>query len=142
LLEVVCTLAILGMLAAIAAPRLPRDTSRTHLETYAVNIAALLKADRYAAMRRRESIATEVNASARIVRSGATGRLIEIPSDVVLDSHLAARCQDHRREPSIRFLASGMSCGGVIVLRRSGFGYEVRVNWLTGGIEVVPISVS
>ena len=91
LLEVVCTLAILGMLAAIAAPRLPRDTSRAHLEAYAVKIAALLKADRYAAMRRRESIATEVNASARIVRSGATGQLVEIPSDVVVDSNLAAR---------------------------------------------------
>jgi general secretion pathway protein H len=142
LLEVVCTLAILGMLAAIAAPRLPRDTSRAHLEAYAVKIAALLKADRYAAMRRRESIATEVNASARVVRSGATGQLVEIPSDVIVDSHLAARCQNHRRESSIRFLASGMSCGGVIVLRRSGFGYEVRVNWLTGGIEIGTITIS
>jgi general secretion pathway protein H len=142
LLEVVCTLAILGMLAAIAAPRLPRETSRPQLEAYAVKVAGLLKADRYAAMRRRVSVATEVNASARIVRSGATGQLVEIPSDVIVDSHLAARCQNHQREASIRFLASGMSCGGVIVLRRSGFGYEVRVNWLTGGIEVVPISVS
>ncbi len=95
LLEVVCTLAILGMLAALAAPRLPRDTSRAHLEAYAVKIAALLKADRYAAMRRRESIATEVNASARVVRSGATGQFVEIPSDVIVDSHLAARCQNH-----------------------------------------------
>ncbi len=142
LLEVVCTLAILAMLAAIAAPRLPRDTSRAHLEGYAVKIAALLKADRYAAMRRRESIATEVNASARTVRSGATGQFVEIPSDVVVDSHLADRCQDHRRESSIRFLASGMSCGGVIVLRRTGFGYEVRINWLTGGVEIGAITIS
>ena len=142
LLEVVCTLAILGMLAAIAAPRLPRDTSRAHLEAYAAKVAALLKADRYAAIRRRVPIATEVNAPARIVRSGATGQFVVIPSDVVVDSHLAARCQDHQREASIRFLASGMSCGGVIVLRRSGFGYEVRVNWLTGGIEIAAISVS
>src|SRR5262245_16652589 len=71
LLEVVCTLAILAMLAAIAAPRLPRDTSRAHLEAYAAKVAALLKADRYAAIRRRVPIATEVNAPARIVRSGA-----------------------------------------------------------------------
>jgi general secretion pathway protein H len=142
LLEVVCTLAILAMLAAIAAPRLPRNTSRAHLEGYAVKIAALLKADRYAAMRRRESIATEVNASARIVRSGATGQFVEIPSDVILDSHLAARCQNHQRESSVRFLASGMSCGGVIVLRRSEFGYEVRVNWLTGGVEIGAITIS
>jgi len=142
LLEVVCTLAILGMVAVLAVPRLPRDTSRVQLEAYAVKIAALLKADRYTAMRRRVSIATEVNAAARLVRSGATGQLVEVPSDVVVDSHLAARCKDHQRESSIRFLASGMSCGGVIVLRRSGFGYEVRVNWLTGGIEIVPVTIS
>ena len=31
-----------------------------------------------------------------------------------------------------------MSCGGVIALARPGMGYEVRVNWLTGGVEIVP----
>jgi general secretion pathway protein H len=35
-----------------------------------------------------------------------------------------------------------MSCGGVIALTRSGVGYEVRVNWLTGGIEIVPLARS
>jgi general secretion pathway protein H len=31
-----------------------------------------------------------------------------------------------------------MSCGGVIALTHLGVGYEVRVNWLTGGVDVVP----
>ena len=31
-----------------------------------------------------------------------------------------------------------MSCGGVITLSRLGIGYEVRVNWLTGGVELLP----
>jgi general secretion pathway protein H len=31
-----------------------------------------------------------------------------------------------------------MSCGGTIVLSRLGAVYEIRVNWLTGGIEIVP----
>ena len=142
LLEVVCVLAILAMLAAIAAPRMPHGTSRAQLEGYATRIAALLKADRFAALRRRLPIATEVDASTRTVRSGATGQTVEIPRDVVVESHLAARCQQHEREPSIRFFASGMSCGGVIALKRSTLGYEVRVNWLTGGIEIVATSRS
>ena len=33
---------------------------------------------------------------------------------------------------TIRFFASGMSCGGAIALTRLGVGYEIRVNWLTG----------
>jgi len=38
----------------------------------------------------------------------------------------------------INFFGSGMSCGGTIELTRLGAGYQVRVNWLTGGVEVVP----
>ena len=28
-------------------------------------------------------------------------------------------------------------CGGTIALARPGMGYEIRVNWLTGGVEIV-----
>ena len=38
------------------------------------------------------------------------------------------------------FFSTGMSCGGVITLSRLGSGYEVRVNWLTGGVEIVPFN--
>jgi general secretion pathway protein H len=41
----------------------------------------------------------------------------------------------------IVFFASGMSCGGVIALTRLGVGYQIRVNWLTGGVEIVPLNV-
>jgi general secretion pathway protein H len=30
-----------------------------------------------------------------------------------------------------------MSCGGVVAISRPGAGYQVRVNWLTGSVEVV-----
>ena len=138
LLEVVCVIAILAIMAAIVAPVLPRGTSRARLESYAVATAALLKADRNAALRRRTQIATEVNAVARLVRSGATGRIVRVPDDVVFDTLLPASCGHYLVGSTIRFYSSGMSCGGVIALTRSGIGYEVRVNWLTGGIEIVP----
>ena len=32
-----------------------------------------------------------------------------------------------------------MSCGGAIALTRLGVGYEIRVNWLTGRVEIVPV---
>jgi general secretion pathway protein H len=51
---------------------------------------------------------------------------------------LAARCYDRPTGMTIDFFPSGMSCGGVIALTHLGVGYEVRVNWLTGGIDVVP----
>jgi general secretion pathway protein H len=139
LLEVVCVLAIFAILAALVGPMLPRGTSRVRLESYAVAAAAVLKADRNAAIRRQSQIATEVDASSRLVRSGASGRVILVPSDVTFDALLSTRCGP-ASAGSIRFFASGMSCGGVIRLSRSGAGYEIRVNWLTGGVELVALN--
>jgi general secretion pathway protein H len=138
LLEMVCVLAIVAILAAIVIPALPRGTSRARLESYAVEAAAMLKADRHAAIRNRTQITTEVDAPLRTIRSGATGRVIRVPDDVAFDALLAARCNQRPAGPTIQFFASGMSCGGSIALTRLGVGYEIRINWLTGGVEVVP----
>jgi general secretion pathway protein H len=142
LLEVVCVLAIVTLLAAIVVPALPRGTSRSRLESYAIETAAMLKADRDAAIRNRTQIATQIDALSRVVRSGATGRVIRLPQDVKFDALLAARCNQRPAGPTIRFFASGMSCGGAIALTRLGVGYQIRVNWLTGGVEVVPFEQS
>jgi len=53
LLEVVCVLAIVAILAAILLPIVPRGTSRARLESYAIETAAMLKVDRNIAMRKR-----------------------------------------------------------------------------------------
>jgi general secretion pathway protein H len=139
LIEIVCVLAIIAILAAIVMPALPRGTSRTRLESYAVETAAMLKADRAAALRGRAQIATQIDPMTRSIRSGATGRVIRVPEDVIFDATLAARCNQRPDGATIRFFASGMSCGGVIALTRLGVGYQIRVNWLTGGVEVVPL---
>jgi general secretion pathway protein H len=138
LLELVCVIAIVAILAAIVIPALPRGTSRARLEAYAVEAAAMLKADRNAAIRNRTQVVTEIDAPMRVIRSGATGRVIHVPDDVAFDALLAARCNQRPAGPTIQFFASGMSCGGTIALTRLGVGYEIRVNWLTGGVEVVP----
>ena len=138
LIEILCVLAIIGLLAAIILPAIPRATTRAKLESYAVQTAALLKADRSAALRRHIQVTTLVDAEARSIRSGVTGRILRLPTDVTLDAVLAARCADQLAGHSIDFFPSGMSCGGTIALARPGMGYQVRVNWLTGGVEIVP----
>ena len=138
MIEILCVLAIIGMLAAISLPAIPRSTTRAKLESYAVATAALLKSDRSAALRRQIQVTTQVDAASRSIRSGATGRIVRLPSDVSLDAVLASRCADRNAGRSIDFFPSGMSCGGVIALSRPGMGVEVRVNWLTGGVDIVP----
>src|SRR5205085_11538055 len=140
LLEVVCVVAIISIVAAIILPAIPHGTPRARIEAYALETASLLKADRIAAMRRGTEVATAIDAGARSVRSGASRRTVQMPNDVVFDATLAARCGDRSAGTTISFFASGMSCGGTIALTRQGVGYQIRVNWLTGGVEVVPLS--
>jgi general secretion pathway protein H len=137
LLEMVCAVAMVALLAAILLPRIPRGTSRPRLEAYAIETATLLKADRNAAMRRHGVVVAEVDAADRTVRSGSSGRVVRVPGDVVFDALLPERCDGRPALSAISFFASGISCGGTIRLTRIGNWFEVRVNWLTGGVDIV-----
>jgi general secretion pathway protein H len=137
LLEMVGVIAVIAMLAAILLPSIPRGTTRPRLEAYALEAAALLKADRTAALRRHAQITAQVDAPGRAIRSGSTGRILQVPDDVGFEATLPLSCNERPARATISFFATGASCGGTIVLSRLGTGYEVRVNWLTGGIEVV-----
>jgi general secretion pathway protein H len=138
LIEVVCALAILSLIAAILLPLAPRETSRARLEAYAIEAAALLKADRAAAIRSHDLVATRIDAAGGSILSGASRRTVSIPTDVVFDALLPQRCNDRPAFSTISFFSNGMSCGGTLALTRRGTGYEIRVNWLTGGVDIVP----
>jgi len=142
LIEIVCVLAIVGLLAALALPTFPRATTRPRLEGYAVQIAAILKGDRAAAIRRQAPIATTFSAKAQTVRSGATGEVLKLPGDVAFDAILAKRCGDRPAGQTIEFFPSGLSCGGTVAISRQGVGFQIRVNWLTGGVEIVEVDNS
>ena len=43
LIEVVCVLAIIGLIVALVLPAIPRGTSQARLAGYAVEVAALLE---------------------------------------------------------------------------------------------------
>src|SRR5215470_7474248 len=58
LLEAVCVIAILAILAGVILPRTPHGTTRARLESYAIATAALLKKDRDAAVRRQLQVET------------------------------------------------------------------------------------
>jgi general secretion pathway protein H len=140
LLEMIAVIAVIAMLAAILLPSLPHATTRPRLEGYAIEAAALLKADRTAAMRQHAQVTAQVDAPGRAIRSGSTGRVVQVPDDVSVRAMLPLSCNDRPARSTISFFATGTSCGGTIVLSRLGTGFEVRVNWLTGGIEVVALN--
>jgi general secretion pathway protein H len=139
LIEVVCVLAIVGLLAALVLPAIPTATSQTRLAGYAVEVAGLLKGDRNAAIRDHAMVSTLLDVDRRAVRSGSRAATVQVPADVAFSALLAQRCAGRMVGSTIDFFPSGASCGGVIALSRQGVGYQIRVNWLTGGVEVVAI---
>jgi general secretion pathway protein H len=107
------------------------------LQAYALQTATLLNADRVAAISRRTSVATLVDAGARAIHSGARPDSIHIPDDVRFDAILPETCRQKAALSTISFFANGTSCGGAIALTRFDAGFEIRVNWLTGRVEIV-----
>jgi general secretion pathway protein H len=142
LIETVCGLAIVALLAAIILPAIPRATTRTRLAGYAVEIAALLKGDRNAAMRRNAMVATMLDVDRRTVRSGQGAATVEVPQDVSFSAMLAERCNGRPAGSTIDFFPTGASCGGAIAIARQGLQFQIRVNWLTGAVDVVAIGKS
>ena len=137
LLEVVAVLAIFALLAGLALPLLRAGATPASLDAYAVRIASLLKADRIAAIRSGTAVATQLSAANRTVISGRGHDAVQTPPDTALDAALAERCGGAETGAEIVFFPSGLSCGGVIALTRLGRHVEIRVNWLTGGVEIV-----
>ncbi|WP_213773700.1 type II secretion system protein [Bradyrhizobium sp. dw_78] len=142
LLEMVCVLAIIALLAAVLLPFMPHETSRSRLQAYALQAAALLMSDRNAAIRNQTSVSTAVDAQGRVIHSGASRSAIRVPDDVRFDALLPQTCRQQAALSVISFFANGTSCGGTITLTRFDTGYEIRVNWLTGRIEIVPHDTS
>lgn len=130
-------MAVVAMLAAILLPALSRATSRQRLAGYAVETAALLKADRTAAVRRNSFVSAQIDAPGHVIRSGSTGETLAIPDDVSFQAVLPRTCNARPAHFTISFFATGASCGGTIILSRLGTRFEIRVNWLTGGIDIV-----
>ncbi len=132
LLELSLTLTILGLIAALALPRVFPMRTTTDLRVRAYQITAVLRADRNAAIRRGEPVVTTVDAAARTVRSGATGGLIALPDDLALGLVGAPGT-------GIGFAPSGRTTGGLVTVTREGAGYGVRVDAATGAVTMAEV---
>jgi general secretion pathway protein H len=137
LLDVVLTLAIFGLIALLVLPTLPRGTTPSRQGAYAAQIAAVMKNDRMAAARQRREIATRVDVANRVVSSGSNGTTVTLPSDVRLEVIASQLCADQAGRFAIRFAPDGRSCGAIVHVAKGELDWRIRVNWLTGLIDIV-----
>jgi general secretion pathway protein H len=134
LVETMAVMMIVALVASIAVA-MTKGTGRGELKSLALEAADLLRRERLGAVltgrRRHVFIAGE---DRRLFGEGR--KTVTIPADVVLDL-IGTDASMTGRRLVVRFEPDGSSSGAALRVARGGFGYEVRVNWYTGGVAVV-----
>src|SRR5262245_8361314 len=136
LFDVVLALTIVLLVSVVAWPMLGRGTSSVAHAAVALDIAALLRADRSAATGRGTAAGTLFDLEKRAV-TGASGRRVEVPADIAMSVTTGVQCIAGAQRFAIAFAPDGTSCGGVIVLSKGAQSYSIRINWLSGMVDVV-----
>jgi general secretion pathway protein H len=136
LLDLALALTIALILFSIVWSSFGRGTNGAQQMATAVDIATLLRADRNVAIKDARNVGTRIDLTSRTVRS-MRGRYVSIPADLTIEVATTQDCMDGSQRFTISFAPDGKSCGGLIILRRNGNAFAVRINWLSGMIDVV-----
>jgi general secretion pathway protein H len=135
LIEVVAVMLIIALVASLAVTKIP-GTGRGRLKAVALETAALLRRERLGAVMTGRDRQVSVDGEQRVL-VGDGGDVVAVPRDVVLDI-LGIDALWSGRQAVVRFHPDGASTGAVLKLSREKAEYEIRVNWYTGGVAIVP----
>ena len=138
LIELLAGLAILAAAALLAMP-LTRTAIAAHsLRSSASDIAAVARMARSAAIRSGAEQTMSIDLAARRYRiDGGIARSRALPAHIAFELIVPPGEQTGASARSIRFLPSGGSSGGRLVLRDGARTAIVEIDWLTGGASVV-----
>jgi general secretion pathway protein H len=136
LIEMQAMMVIIALMAALVLTTMP-GTGRAQLKGLALQTAALFRRERLGAILTAHGREISVDGAQRAL-IGADGDRVVIPRDVIVDILGLDEVWSGQRAV-VRFLPNGASSGTVVRLSREGAGYEVRVNWYTGGVLVEPL---
>ena len=128
-------LAILSLAAMVVMPRPRAGVSPVDLRAEAARAAAIFRQGRAAAIRDGGHSEVIVDPSARSVRTSA-GAVARIRPGVDLTWVTSNLCPVVDGARALRFLADGRSCGGVLTLAGAGTSMQLRIDWLTGRVEM------
>jgi general secretion pathway protein H len=138
LLDMALALTILLLLFAVVWPTFGGGTGSVLQSAAALDIATLLRADRTSASRDGVPTSTRIDLRRRTV-TDATSRRVEVPPDIAIEVTTAGPCMRAAQQFIIVFAPDGSSCGGVIMLRKGAKAQAIRINWLSGMIDVVNV---
>jgi general secretion pathway protein H len=135
LLDVVLALAVILLLALILVPVPRAQTGAVELRAEGARIASTFRKARAGAIRDGAPRDVLVDAFRRSV--GLPGETpITLPGDVEMTWITSSLCPVRSGLQALRFLADGRSCGGVLTLASADNELQLKVDWLTGRVEM------
>jgi general secretion pathway protein H len=134
LIEVVAVMLIVALVASLVIT-MPHGTGRVGLKAVTLDTVALLRRERMGAILGGHARRVSLDGDRRIL-VGDSGDAVAIPPDVAVDL-LGADAVWSGRLAVVRFDPDGSSTGAVLRLSRQQAEYEIRVNWYTGGVDIV-----
>lgn len=135
LLDVVLALAILALGALVLMPRPTSGVSATTLHAEAARAAAEFRRARARALRERGSVDVLVDPDRRGIQvAGSDAIALREGIEIVWITSSQCPFRDGRR--ALRYLADGRSCGGVMNLSGGAASIQLRIDWLTGRVEM------
>jgi general secretion pathway protein H len=133
LLEMMVVVAILGVLAMVALPRLELGRG-PRLRAAAHEVAADLRLLRDDAIRRASPATLKATATGYLLRP--SGRARALPAGIALETAAAAPTLLPSAGAEIAFFPDGSSTGGVVLLRGSGGAARIVVRGLDGRVRL------
>ena len=135
LIEVMAVMLIVALVASLAVTNMP-GTGRAGLRALTLQTAALLRRERLGAILTGRDREVSLDGERRIL-IGDGGDIVALPRDITLDI-LGIDALWSGRQAVVRFHPDGASTGAVLKLSREKAGYEIYVNWYTGGVAIGP----
>jgi general secretion pathway protein H len=136
LVELLAVLVVLALVAGLVATQLGARHSGEVLQAAAHELASRCRTARAVAIRQAESRTVVIDIANRVVTAGAGTPPLRIADTISITSETSAAEQQGRTVGGIRFFPNGASNGGKVRLETGRQAYEVRVNWLTGRVDV------
>ena len=136
LVELLVVLAILAGVAALASPSLSKSLAGHRVDAAARDIATSLRQSRARAIGRQDETVLVIDVAARSYTAGGETRTLGLPEGalLVLNTARSERLGEHRG--GFRFFPDGSSTGGTVAVHWTALSRSVRIDWLTGLIEL------
>ncbi|WP_395026736.1 Tfp pilus assembly protein FimT/FimU [Comamonas odontotermitis] len=138
LIELMVVFAIMALVVAMAPVAYDRLKEGVQYRDTVRSLITQLRSARYAAVS--EGVPVRFTVDLKTREYGVPGSVKEIPESVDLRTIVADREFVPDGSASIVFLASGGSTGGSVeIVRKTGAGTRLRVDWLSGRVTQEPL---